>query len=347
MRSPICSRSTSRDGLPPSTSSLPTPRSPPLKSALKHHSGSPPTLAPTSGIHSNSPLSSVPMSSEGSGSRITFAQKTRGDPLPEISQLSLDNPSATTTLTGTSGSSPRTSMSSAQRPPMTHRRSSSEMPEGYERRVGFSTLDLDEGTKGGGIGAEFSFTVQAKSEGYASTEESRCFLVASDGASYSVSALDWLVANLVEDGDEIIVLRVIEPGSAAHNEFAHDHEVATRLEAEEVLLYVLEKNDRKITVSVEFVIGPIIKTIQRCAGPDSTTYGWLTPCSSTTRMLEVYRPDSLVVGTRGRTGSAWKQAFLGSTSQYLVAKSPVVRTFAAVPAFQKLIACTAGHRRST
>lgn len=32
-------------------------------------------------------------------------------------------------------------------------------------------------------------------------------------------------------------------------------------------------------------------------------------------MIEIYRPDSLIVGTRGRPDSVWKSAFMGSISK--------------------------------
>lgn len=40
-------------------------------------------------------------------------------------------------------------------------------------------------------------------------------------------------------------------------------------------------------------------------------------------LAEIYRPDSLVVGTRGRPDSLFKSAFMGSISKYCVARSPV------------------------
>lgn len=163
-------------------------------------------------------------------------------------------------------------------------------------------METEEPTNGGGTGAEYSFTLQAKSSNYRPRRDSRCFLVATDGESYSIQALDWLMTSLVEHGDEVVVLKAVEPGNSASKYVEKEEHAKT--EAQEVLRHVLTKNDRQITVTVEFVIGPAIKTIQR--------------------MLEVYRPDSLVVGTRGKSPSPWQKAFsLSSTSQYLVARSPV------------------------
>lgn len=86
-----------------------------------------------------------------------------------------------------------------ERPRLNRAQSSNELlPPGYQRRVGFSTLETEEPTKGGGTGAEYSFTLQAKSSNYTPGRDSRCFLVATDGEEYSIQALDWLVGSLVE-----------------------------------------------------------------------------------------------------------------------------------------------------
>ncbi|MBW0503767.1 hypothetical protein O181_043482 [Austropuccinia psidii MF-1] len=230
--------------------------------------------------------------------------------LSQLSEAGGDMPSSvqpkTTSLLAppSNESAPPTSSASAPptRPSLSRARSTGELlPPGYERRVGFSTMETEEPTKGGGTGAEYSFTLQAKSSNYKPRRDSRCFLVATDGESYSLQALDWLMSSLVEHGDEVVVLQAVDP---ANKEFILEKEENARSEAQEVLCHALTKNDRQITVIVEFVIGPVIKTIQR--------------------MIEVYRPDSLVVGTRGKNPSPWHKAFsLSSTSQYLVARSPV------------------------
>lgn len=40
-------------------------------------------------------------------------------------------------------------------------------------------------------------------------------------------------------------------------------------------------------------------------------------------MIEIYKPDSLIVGTRGLSGSLLKRQFMGSISRYCVARAPV------------------------
>lgn len=52
--------------------------------------------------------------------------------------------------------------------------------------------------------------LQVKSIGYLRTKNTRTFMCAVDDNSYSERALEWLVDGLVEDGDEVVALRVLE-----------------------------------------------------------------------------------------------------------------------------------------
>ncbi|BGP09915.1 hypothetical protein JCM10049v2_005793 [Rhodotorula toruloides] len=181
---------------------------------------------------------------------------------------------------------------------------------GFIRRVAFNTFDAGEELEGkakatgGGTGIHYSFTLSAKSAIYCRSRWSRTFLVATDLNEYSVNATNWLLTSFLEDNDEVVVLRVIEPGSSAHNAWRASMEEA-KDEAEGVLAYLMKKNGdtRPISVIVEFAIGPIEETIHR--------------------MIEIYKPDSLIVGTRGRPDSLFKSAFMGSISRWAVARSPV------------------------
>ncbi|GAA5864904.1 hypothetical protein JCM3774_004267 [Rhodotorula dairenensis] len=180
----------------------------------------------------------------------------------------------------------------------------------FQRRVGFNTfasgvaLEGRPTVTGGGTGVAYSFTLSAKSANYKRSRWSRTFLVATDLNEYSVNATDWLLDSFLEDSDEVVVLRVIEPSSSAQTGFDSITKEA-RSEAERVLDYLMKKNgdERQISLIVEFAIGPIEETIHR--------------------MIEIYKPDSLIVGTRGRPDSLFKSAFMGSISRWAVARSPV------------------------
>jgi hypothetical protein len=51
---------------------------------------------------------------------------------------------------------------------------------------------------------------QAKSEGYKRSRNTRVFAVAVSNDESGDNALEWLMSELVEDGDEVVAIRVIE-----------------------------------------------------------------------------------------------------------------------------------------
>lgn len=167
----------------------------------------------------------------------------------------------------------------------------------YRRKVGFETFDKSTDT------ALFSYTLQAKSEGYRRSRHTRVFCVAVSADESGDDALDWLMDSLVEDGDEIVAVRVIEldEGEKASPQAQEEF----REEAAHLLRTVLEKNDlygdRKVSIIVEFVAGKVTETLMR--------------------LISLYRPDSLVVGTRGQKSVI--QQWMGSVSRYCLAHSPV------------------------
>jgi nucleotide-binding universal stress UspA family protein len=113
---------------------------------------------------------------------------------------------------------------------------------------------------------------------------------------YSLNALDWLLANLLEDGDEVVVLRVLEPPKEGLS-FSKAAEEEAKADAMEGLDMLMAKvgNKRSVSLIIELCVGAVQDTIQR--------------------MISIYKPDSLVVGTRGRTDYIWRTPFMGSTSR--------------------------------
>lgn len=90
----------------------------------------------------------------------------------------------------------RTSLSSTLSP---HLQDSS--PEiGYLPKVSFDTFENP-------AAPIFSFTLQAKSEGYKRNRSTRVFLCASSPDESGTQALDWVMDSLIQDGDELVVLR--------------------------------------------------------------------------------------------------------------------------------------------
>ncbi|KAF9136016.1 hypothetical protein BGW39_009068 [Mortierella sp. 14UC] len=180
---------------------------------------------------------------------------------------------------------------------------------GYIARVGFDTLGCD-------TPAEYAFTLQARTDGWRRTRKSRTFLVGTDLNEYSSHALQWVMENMVEDGDEIVALRVvpIELRDSCKCSLSYiaksgipsfqGQEVAARSEATKIMEMIREKNrskQKQVNIVVEYVVGAVRDTIQH--------------------MIKMYEPSMLVVGTRGR--SSVKGFLLGSVSRYLLNHSPV------------------------
>ncbi|CCJ30251.1 unnamed protein product [Pneumocystis jirovecii] len=75
----------------------------------------------------------------------------------------------------------------------------------FVQRVSFDTFDNRDAR-------DFSLALRMTHRAYSYSGRSRTFLCGIDQNEYSESALDWLIEVLVEDGDEIIALRVVDPG---------------------------------------------------------------------------------------------------------------------------------------
>ncbi|KIJ28535.1 hypothetical protein M422DRAFT_131065, partial [Sphaerobolus stellatus SS14] len=171
----------------------------------------------------------------------------------------------------------------------------------YKSKVGFDTLQTQTDA------TLFSFTLQMKSEGYKRLRSTRCYLVAASADESGSHALDWVMESLAQEGDELIVFRGFDGDDMG------DNQEDKKQEAQDLMHSVLEKNDenepgRKISVIVEFVGGKITSSIER--------------------LIALYRPDFLVVGTRTRSvlqqwGAALGAPGMGSVSRYCVSRSPV------------------------
>ncbi|TFY68263.1 hypothetical protein EVJ58_g1107 [Rhodofomes roseus] len=155
----------------------------------------------------------------------------------------------------------------------------------------------------------FCYTLHVQSEGYSRNRGTRVFLCASGPDESGKQALDWALESLVQDGDELIVFRGVD---SEELEKEHDQ---YREDARDLMRYIQEKcveddAERKLSIIVEYIAGKVPQTIDR--------------------LISLYRPDSIVVGTRGQRGmmQAWGAAFgapgkLGSVSRYCLSHSPV------------------------
>ena len=128
----------------------------------------------------------------------------------------------------------------------------------YENRVSFDTFDNRDAT-------DLSFTLISKHKDYVYTPRSRTFLCGADQNDYSEFALDWLIDELVEDGDEIVCLRVLDKDSKINSE-SNLQEGKYRTEARNLLDHIQNKNKedaKSISLVLEFAVGKVAETIQR------------------------------------------------------------------------------------
>ncbi|KAG1046407.1 hypothetical protein G6F46_001840 [Rhizopus delemar] len=153
---------------------------------------------------------------------------------------------------------------------------------------------------------DYSFTLRAKSPGYKRTRHSRVFMIATDLANYSESALNWAIDSMMEDGDELIVLRVVtvEIKNKKKDGLLQAEEKVSREKANDIMKRIIDNSNqwnKKVSVVIEFVIGKVHDTIQR--------------------MIPMYQPSLLIVGTRGL--SDFKSMLVGSVSRYCLQHSPI------------------------
>ena len=154
----------------------------------------------------------------------------------------------------------------------------------------------------------FSFTLQAHSDGYSRTKDTRTYLCAASVDDSGRNALEWTIENLLQDGDELVVFRGFDA-----DVLEKDHDII-RAEAREYIRRIQERcydadPDRRVAITLEFIAGKVTQTIDR--------------------LIALYRPDSLVVGTRGPRGmiqamsSKFGATAVGGVSKYCLSHSPV------------------------
>ncbi|KAJ3811386.1 hypothetical protein F5876DRAFT_39804 [Lentinula aff. lateritia] len=168
---------------------------------------------------------------------------------------------------------------------------------GYTPKVSFDTFENP-------VASMFSFTLRAKSAGYKRTRSTRVFLCASSADESGREALDWSLESFVQDGDEFVVFRGIE-----EEVLDKDHDLV-REDARALMAYIQAKSqeydpDRKLSIILEYIAGKVTDALDR--------------------LIALYKPDSVVVGTRGR--KAWQvgigKGTMGSISRYCLTHSPV------------------------
>jgi nucleotide-binding universal stress UspA family protein len=146
-----------------------------------------------------------------------------------------------------------------------------------------------------------SLTLNVRHKGYQILRHSRTFMAGVDENDYSDYALQWLLDELVDDGDEVVCVRVVEkdfrPG---------DHKMYLE-EAKAMIARIESKNraNKAISLVLEYTFGKLASTFQK--------------------MIRMYQPGMLIVGTRGRSLGGIQSLVntRNSFSKYCLQYSPV------------------------
>ena len=124
----------------------------------------------------------------------------------------------------------------------------------FRRHVGFDNVLVGEATKNNTA----AFTLNVRHQGYHPKRRSRTFMVGVDEHVYSDYALKWLLDSLVDDGDEVVCVRVIEnPARVGERSYQED--------AAKMLHRIQEKNEKNKAISLvlEYSVGKLHSTFQQ------------------------------------------------------------------------------------
>ncbi|KAI5862303.1 universal stress protein family [Durotheca rogersii] len=166
----------------------------------------------------------------------------------------------------------------------------------FESHVAFDNIPLGESTEYNPI----SFTLNYRHAGFQFKRRHRTFMVGVDDNSYSDHALQWLLDELVDDGDEIVCVRVIET-QARLTDKAYQEDAKALMES----IQAKNTQNRAIGLVLEYAVGKLHNTFQH--------------------LIKIYQPSMLIVGTKGRSLEG-VQGFLvnrSSFSKYCLQYSPV------------------------
>ncbi|POR34918.1 Universal stress protein A family protein C25B2.10 [Tolypocladium paradoxum] len=183
----------------------------------------------------------------------------------------------------------------------------------FQHHVGFDNVPSGEATKNNTL----SLTLNVKHKGYQARRRSRIFMVGIDEHSYSDYAIQWLLDELVDDGDEIVCVRVIEK-DIRYNDKQYQED------ANQVMDGILAKNgaNRAISFVLEYAVGKLHATFQKLA---CLPWPSLRNDADNARQIQMYQPAMLIVGTRGRSlgGLQGLVNARNSFSKYCLQYSPV------------------------
>lgn len=128
------------------------------------------------------------------------------------------------------------------------------VPSKFVYHVAFDNIDLDN-TKSNVT----SLTLNVKHKGYKHQRTSRTFMIGIDEHAYSDYALEWLLDELIDDGDELVCVRVVEKEIRSNDK-------SYRAEAQQLIETVQQRSrdrgDKAISIVVEYACGKLHNTFQ-------------------------------------------------------------------------------------
>lgn len=132
-------------------------------------------------------------------------------------------------------------------------------PRRFRKHVTFSNVHLGEATK-----FNFpSYTLIVRHLGYASKRRSRTFMVGIDDHQYSDEALQWLFDKFVDDGDEIVCVRVVEKDVRVFEADKRLEDFQREANAEVEKIKAKCGEDKAISIVLEYAVGKLHSTFQR------------------------------------------------------------------------------------
>lgn len=124
----------------------------------------------------------------------------------------------------------------------------------FQHHVGFDNVPNGEATKHNTT----SLTLNVRHKGYQARRRSRIFMVGVDGNTYSDYAIQWLLDEVVDDGDEIVCVRVLEREVRMNDKHYQE-------DARNVMQGILAKNgaNRAVSIVLEYAVGKLHATFQK------------------------------------------------------------------------------------
>jgi hypothetical protein len=126
-------------------------------------------------------------------------------------------------------------------------------PQRFESHVAFDNIPLGDSTSYNPL----AYTLNVRHAGFQYKRRHRTFMVGVDDNSYSDHALQWLLDELVDDGDEIVCIRVLETPPRSY-------EKSYQEQAKSLMDDIKAKNtqNRAIGLVLEYAVGKLHSTFQ-------------------------------------------------------------------------------------